>query len=97
MAHVTEDDVRKLARLARLQLTQAEVTRYTTEFDALLEYVGMLDGVDVTGLQPTYQVGDSHNVMRADELIAYQAAPADLLAVAPATEAGQYKTKRVIE
>lgn len=97
MAHVTEDDVVKLARLARLKLNQEEISRYTKEFEALLDYVSILDTVDTTGLTPTYQVSGLVNVQRQDEIVAYSASADELLAEAPASENHQYKTRRVIE
>ena len=56
----------------------------------------MLDGVDVAGLEPTYQVSGLRNVTRKDEIIDYQAKQGDLLKNAPATQDGQFKVKKVL-
>jgi aspartyl-tRNA(Asn)/glutamyl-tRNA(Gln) amidotransferase subunit C len=96
MAQLTHDDVLKLARLARISLTDEEVDKYTTELTAILEYVEQLSAVDVTGLEPTNQVTGLTNVMRKDEVIDYGYKPAKLLENVPAVQNNQLKVKRMI-
>jgi len=86
----------KLASLARISLSDAEVSEFSDELSAILQYVEQLSRVDVAGLAPTNQVTGLTNVMRADEVIDYGYAPLDLLQNAPATEANQLKVKRMI-
>jgi len=96
MADLTREDVLKLARLARLQLTDEEVENFTKELREVLEYVAQLDEVDVGGLQPTSQVTGLKNVMRSDTVIDYGISPKDLLALAPKTQDGHIKVRRMI-
>jgi aspartyl-tRNA(Asn)/glutamyl-tRNA(Gln) amidotransferase subunit C len=96
MADLTRDDVLKLARLARLQLTDEEVENFRKELNEVLGYVKQLDDVNVDGLGPTAQVTGLKNVMRADEVIDYGISVKDLLALAPKTQDGQIKVKRMI-
>ncbi len=96
MAKLTRDAVLKLAQLSRLKLTDDEIERFREELSSILDYVQMLDKVDVKGLEPTYQVTGLKNVMRADEVKNYQAKPADLLKGAPAIEKNQFKVRRVL-
>ena len=96
MAKLSKDQVLKLAHLSRLKLTDEEIERFRDELSSILEYVEMLDGVDVQGLEPTYQVTGLKNIMRKDEIREYQAKPADLLKAAPAVEKNQFKVNRVI-
>ncbi len=96
MSKLTRDDVLKLAKLSRLKLSEEEITKFQTELSEILGYVEMLDKVDVTGLEPTYQVTGLSNVTRQDEIKQYQAKPADLLKNAPATQDGQFKVKKVL-
>jgi len=96
MADLTRDDVLKLARLARLSITEEEIEKYRSELSAILEYVEQLSQVDVTGLQPTTQVTGLTNVMRDDTVDDYGVTPDDLLRGAPATEDRQVKVKRMI-
>jgi aspartyl-tRNA(Asn)/glutamyl-tRNA(Gln) amidotransferase subunit C len=96
MAKLTRDDVLKLAQLARISLSDAEVEEYSEELSAILQYVEMLSGVDVEGLKPTNQVTGLTNVMRNDEVIDYGYEPDALLKIAPAVQHDQLKVKRMI-
>ncbi len=96
MGKLTHDDVLKLARLARLQLSDDEVEQFTGEISAILEYVELLQQVDVSGLEPTSQVTGLQNVTRPDIVKAYSASPTELLKNVPQVENGQIKVKRMI-
>ena len=96
MSKLSRDDVLKLARLSRLRLTDEEIEKYRTELSSILEYVQILNAVDVTGLEPTYQVTGLKNVMRPDEIKPYQAKPKELLKNAPAIQDNQFKVRRVL-
>ena len=96
MAQFTRDDVLKLARLARIDLDESEVERFTGEFAAILQYVEHLQSVDVEGLEPTSQVTGLTNIMRADEVRDYGYKTKDLQANVPQVENGQIKVKRMI-
>lgn len=96
MADLTRDDVLKLARLARLQLTDEEVESFRKEINEVLGYVQQLDSVDVAGLQPTSQVTGLKNVMREDQVVDYGISAKDLLALAPRTQDGHIKVRRMI-
>lgn len=96
MAKLSREDVLKLARLARLQLSEAEVDQFAEEISAILRYVEQLQSVDLSGLEPTDQVTGLTNVMRADIEKDYGPTPQDLLKNAPATEKGHIKVKRML-
>lgn len=96
MADLSKDDVLKLARLARLDLTDEEVSEFTSELAEILQYVEQLDSVDTKGLLPTSQVTGLVNVTRPDEIRDYGYKPRDLLQNAPATQDDQLKVKRMI-
>lgn len=61
----TTEDVKKLAALARIAVENAELEKFTSEFDAILSYVGQLETLDlpkdIKGEKPPLR-----NVMRAD-------------------------------
>jgi len=96
MADLTREDVLKLARLARLDITDEEVETYRTELTEILQYVDVLQQADVTGLQPTSQVTGLTNVMRDDTVLDYGATPDDLLRGVPHKQDRQIKVKRMI-
>jgi len=96
MSKLSRDDVLKLAALSKLKLSEEEVERLSGELAEILDYVKVLDSVDVTGLEPTYQVTGLQNVSRADEIKDYGYKTQDLLKNAPAVQDGQFKVKRVL-
>ncbi len=61
------DDILQLAELARLRLTDEELSQYAEDLTKVVEYVEQLNEVDVTGVEPTSQVTGLMNVLRDDE------------------------------
>jgi aspartyl-tRNA(Asn)/glutamyl-tRNA(Gln) amidotransferase subunit C len=96
MSKLTRDDILKLARLSRLELNEEEVAQFTKEIGAILKYVEQLQGVDLDGVEPTYQVSGQQDVTRPDVVRNYGPTPADLLKNAPATEGAHFKVKRMV-
>lgn len=96
MADLKRADILKLARLARLHLSDEEVEQFRHEISAILGYVEQLQKADTKGIEPTYQVTGLKNVTRPDEVKDYGASPAELLKNAPATEKGHIKVKRIL-
>jgi aspartyl-tRNA(Asn)/glutamyl-tRNA(Gln) amidotransferase subunit C len=96
MSKLTREEVLKLARLARLDLTDEEVEEFRYELSEILQYVEQLQAVEVNGLEPTNQVTGLTNVMRDDEVHAYGYEPADLLKNVPAVQDNQIKVKRML-
>lgn len=96
MAKLTRDDVLKLARLARIDLSDQEVDEFAAEFEEILQYVEQLQNADIAGLKPTSQVTGLTNVTREDITKNYGYKPADLLKNVPAVQNDQLKVKRMI-
>jgi aspartyl-tRNA(Asn)/glutamyl-tRNA(Gln) amidotransferase subunit C len=96
MADLTRDDVLKLARLARLDLSDDEVTEFTSELTAILGYVEQLSSVDVSGIEPTNQVTGLTNVTREDIPLEYGYKSEELLKNLPQTLDRQIKVKRML-
>ncbi|HEY9085801.1 MAG TPA: Asp-tRNA(Asn)/Glu-tRNA(Gln) amidotransferase subunit GatC [Candidatus Tyrphobacter sp.] len=59
-------DVRYVAKLARIELTDEEVERFGSQLGELLEHVDALGRLDVAAVPATAQVVESRNVMRDD-------------------------------
>lgn len=96
MANLSREDILKLAHLARLHLSDDEVTRFAGELGAVLGYVEQLQEVELGDLEPTFQVTGLTNVMRPDEPVDYKATREELLKNAPSTENGHFKVKRMV-
>lgn len=96
MSKLSREDVLKLAKLARLELSEEEIAEFEGELSAILGYVEQLQNVDVAGLDPTNQVTGLTNVMREDETKDYGYKPKDLLKNVPHLEGDLIKVKRMI-
>ena len=96
MALLTREQIQKLAALSRLRLSEDEVEKYQKELSDILDYVKLLESVDVEGLTPAYQVTGLQNIMRTDNIVDYQANPADMLAGAPKNQNGYIQVGRMI-
>src|SRR3954462_14876233 len=64
---LTADEVRWVAHLARLQLTEAELETMTRQLSAIEEYVDQLKQVNTDGVEPLAHALPVHNVFRDDE------------------------------
>lgn len=93
---LTNDDVKRLAELARLTINSDELTKYQHELDAILEYVKILDTVDISQLEPTAQVTGLTNVTRKDEIVDMGVSTQNLLKNAPDQQDDQFKVRRVL-
>ena len=65
---LSTDQVKQVARLARLRLSDAEVERLAQQMGNVLGYVELLKEVDTTGVEPLAHAIDVQNVLRADKV-----------------------------
>jgi aspartyl-tRNA(Asn)/glutamyl-tRNA(Gln) amidotransferase subunit C len=87
---ITRDEVLHVARLARLELSEDEVAKFTEQLSAILEAVAKVSELDLADVEPTAHPLDVVNVWAEDDprpSIPVEAA----LANAPAREAGFFK------
>ncbi|MBC7459668.1 Asp-tRNA(Asn)/Glu-tRNA(Gln) amidotransferase subunit GatC [Candidatus Saccharibacteria bacterium] len=96
MTQISNDDVHHLAQLSNLQLTDDEVGSLRSDLENIVGYIQQLDGLDTTGVEPTYQVTDLQNVWREDIVDTYGIEKETLLALAPSSEAAQIKVPKVL-
>ncbi len=64
---IDREQVLHVARLARLELTDAEIERMSGELSSILEHVERMNELDLAGVEPTSHVVALENVLRADE------------------------------
>jgi aspartyl-tRNA(Asn)/glutamyl-tRNA(Gln) amidotransferase subunit C len=93
---LSREEVLHIARLARVALTDEEITRMTEQLSKLLEHFEVLQKVDTSGVPPTAQSIDLQSVMRADE-VAPSLPPDDILANAPRREEDYFRVRPVLE
>ena len=70
---LSTDQVRHVAQLARLSLTEEEVVLYANQLSRILEYMTVLNELDTSDVEATAQVTGLQNVQREDAISAYTA------------------------
>ena len=68
MAILSKADVVHVAKLAKLDLTESEIKKFLSQLSSVVEYIGELEKVDTTGIEPTSQTTGLTNVFRGDEI-----------------------------
>lgn len=96
MSTVNNDDVRGLAQLSNIQLSDEELESLKTDIENILTYVDMLGELDTTGVEPTYQVNGLQNVFRDDVVDQGPVTRENLLALAPESLDNQVKVPKVL-
>ena len=95
---ITEKEVRYVAALANLELSEPEVARLQAELDGILEHMDRLNEIDTTGVEPMAQVlFDSGGSMLRDDIPVSPLGNEAALANAPDAGAGYFKVPQVIE
>ncbi len=93
---ISDDDVKKIAKLARLRLSDAEIALYGGQLTKILDSMAELAKADTSGVAPTTSVLGAVNVMRDDEPKPFADTEA-LLANAPERDGPYFKVKKVLE
>jgi len=92
---ITLDQVRHVARLARLSLDDAKLTQLAGQLEPILEYIAQLRRVDATGVQPMAHALPLYNVLRED--VVTPSLPLEkVLQNAPDTDGPFFKVPKVI-
>ena len=66
---ISKEDTRHVAKLARLELTEEEVDKFSRQLGDILGYVEQMNEIDTTGVEPMAHPFDVVNVMREDEVV----------------------------
>ncbi len=92
------DEVRRIARLARLRLSPEEEASFAGQLSAILDHVAQLAELDVTGVEPmTHALAAGDPVALREDAVLPCLPPEAALANAPAREGTCFKVPRVIE
>lgn len=93
---ISEEEVRHIASLAKLKLSDEEVKKFSVELGQITEFVETLKEVDVSCVSPTAFIVDKTNVFRKDEL--KESFDRELiLNNAPSKDAGCISVPKVVE
>jgi aspartyl-tRNA(Asn)/glutamyl-tRNA(Gln) amidotransferase subunit C len=93
---VDEETVRRIARLARIKVTDAEAKALEAELSGILDWVKQLDEVDTGDVEPMSRVTPMRLKMRADKVGDGEIAD-DIVANAPAREDHFFVVPKVVE
>lgn len=92
---ISAADVVHVARLARLELTDDELERFTGQLAAVLAHAADVEALDTTGVAPTAHPIPLVNVLR-DDVVTPGADRDEVLAQAPASEGGRFRVPRIL-
>jgi aspartyl-tRNA(Asn)/glutamyl-tRNA(Gln) amidotransferase subunit C len=93
---IDRQQVRKVAQLARLDLTEAEIEEFTGQLGAILEYVEKMNELDTAAVEPLAHCLPIHNVFRADE-VRESLGTETTLANAPQRDGPFFKVPKILE
>ena len=93
--HITPEVVAKVAKLARLTLTDDELAQATRELEAMLDHFEDIDALDLDDVEPMMQPTPLANVMR-DDVIGEVLDRDEVLAAAPVPEDGRFRVPPII-
>ena len=89
-------DIEKVAKLARLELSEDEKKTFGSQMEQILTYMEQLNRIDTTGVEPMSHAIPIHNVFREDE-VKPSVPQEEVLAIAPDQEDEHFKVPRIIE
>ena len=93
---VSKEDVKHIAKLSKLDLTEEELEKYTNELSSIVDFANELSNISVEGIKPTAHILDIKNVFRKDEVQpSYDRE--EILTKAPSKDAGCVSVPKVVE
>lgn len=93
---ISREDVRHIAKLARLRFSDEGEAKMANEMGQILDYVDKLNELDTTGVPPMSHVLDIHNVFREDE-VEQRIDHEDALRNAPDADSDYFRVPKVID
>ena len=95
---LTEDQVRHIAKLARIRLTDEEVKKFSKQLSGVLDYMDVLNEVDTKKVAETSQVTGLKNVMEEDVILSAQSGREELLKCSELPiDGNQIRVKRIVK
>lgn len=97
---ITRDDVIRVAELAYLDLSEAELEMYRIQIDEILEYIGKLNALDTAAVEPMAQVLAEDQTIDAtlrEDVVVPCPTASEILKQAPDVEPPYFRAPKVIE
>ncbi|RXK17787.1 Asp-tRNA(Asn)/Glu-tRNA(Gln) amidotransferase subunit GatC [Macrococcus sp. DPC7161] len=96
MTNISNDQVKHVAHLARLEITEEEATKFSSQLEAILNFANQLEEVNTDDVEPTFHVLDLQNVLRED-VASMSLTQEEVLSNAKNIEDGQFKVPSIID
>ena len=93
---IKREDILHLAELSNVTLSDKEVDSLGRDLQDIIKYISQLDELDVSDVEPTYQVFEMENVWRGDEVLPQDATREELLALAKTSRDNQVEVPKVL-
>ena len=95
MKRISSYEVKKVARLARLELNESQIQHHAEQLEKILEYIKQLEKIDTENIPCTTRAIEVANVLRKDEKKDY-ANVEEIIDLAPSKENKFYKVPKII-
>ncbi len=95
MSTLSRDEVAKLAGLARIEMTEAEMVDLSSQFGTILDAVARVQELDLTGVKATSHPQPLENIARPD-VVQPSLTPDEALSGAPAQEEQRFRVPQIL-
>ena len=95
MKRISNDEVKKVAQLARLELNESEIQEHADQLEKILDYIKQLEKINTENIPCTTRAIEVVNVLRKDEKKDYENSE-ELLDLAPSRENKFFKVPKII-
>ncbi len=92
---ISKDEVKHIANLARIGITKKEMDKFSHDLSSILDWIKLLEEVDITDVSPTTRVTGAINVSREDRILDFKEKDA-IIKLFPQEKNGYDKVKSVL-
>ncbi len=97
MTRITAEDVKKVAKLSRLDISEDDIEKYSAQLEEILEYIAQLESIDTSNIEPTTRAVEVINVFRDDIVETSDSDVREkLLNLAPKREGEFYQVPKIL-
>ena len=96
MSRITRDEVSKVAKLAKLKLSDQQIENHSIQIEKILDYINQLEKIDTTNVPCTTRAIEVINNFRSDRTEKYKNRD-DILDLAPSREDDFFKVPKIIK
>ena len=97
MTRITSEDVRKVAKLCRLEIPEDDIEKYSNQLEGILEYIAQLERIDTLNVPPTTRAVEVVNVFREDTIVSSSSDVREkILDLAPQREGEFFRVPKIL-